>query len=245
VIYLHPFAEEMNRARRMAALQARKLTSVGFGVLLLDLYGCGDSAGDFGDARWETWLGDVAAGIAWLQRDMPRRLSLLGLRLGALLAMSVATGCREDLERVVLWQPVLSGTTMVTQLLRVRLAASMGETDAPQESSRDLRLRLERGESLEVAGYEMAPELVRGIEDQDMESIGSTTGLCVHWLELVREESTRLNPKSLCVIEGWREEGARVSEATVIGEPFWTLQETTLAPRLLAATQRIFEEDSV
>ena len=53
VVYIPPFAEEMNRSRRMAALQARALAESGWGVLTIDPYGCGDSAGDFADARWD------------------------------------------------------------------------------------------------------------------------------------------------------------------------------------------------
>ena len=45
VLYLHPLAEEMNRSRRMAALQARALAAAGCEVLQPDLLGCGDSAG--------------------------------------------------------------------------------------------------------------------------------------------------------------------------------------------------------
>ena len=50
ILYIHPFAEEMNKSRRMAALQARALAKAGYAVLQLDLLGCGDSSGDFGDA---------------------------------------------------------------------------------------------------------------------------------------------------------------------------------------------------
>ena len=39
LLYLHPFAEEMNKARRMAALQARRLAAEGWGVLQLDFHG--------------------------------------------------------------------------------------------------------------------------------------------------------------------------------------------------------------
>ena len=46
LVYVHPFAEEMNKARRMAALQARAMAAAGYAVLQIDLYGCGDSAGD-------------------------------------------------------------------------------------------------------------------------------------------------------------------------------------------------------
>ena len=37
VVYVHPFAEEMNKSRRMAALQSRALAEAGFAVLQLDL----------------------------------------------------------------------------------------------------------------------------------------------------------------------------------------------------------------
>ena len=39
VLYVHPFAEEMNRSRRMAALKARELASLGFAVLQPELQG--------------------------------------------------------------------------------------------------------------------------------------------------------------------------------------------------------------
>ncbi|HEY9550049.1 MAG TPA: hypothetical protein VIR45_11165, partial [Kiloniellaceae bacterium] len=64
LVYLPPFAEEMNRSRRMAALQARRLAALGVDDLLLDPFGTGDSAGDFGDARWEIWREDARTAIA-------------------------------------------------------------------------------------------------------------------------------------------------------------------------------------
>src|SRR6218665_17582 len=83
MLYLHPFAEEMNKTRRMAALQARALAQAGFEVLQLDLLGCGDSAGDFGDASWQGWLDDVHLACAWLQsQPRPAPLWLWGLRAG-------------------------------------------------------------------------------------------------------------------------------------------------------------------
>src|SRR5437763_1590993 len=84
---VHPFAEEMNRSRRMAALQARALSALGYGVLQIDLYGCGDSSGDFGDAHWDLWKQDLAAGAAWLRQRLDQPITLWGLRLGALLAI--------------------------------------------------------------------------------------------------------------------------------------------------------------
>ena len=44
ILYVHPFAEEMNKSRRMAALQAHGLAQAGYAVLQVDLRGCGESA---------------------------------------------------------------------------------------------------------------------------------------------------------------------------------------------------------
>ncbi|MDO9450700.1 MAG: hypothetical protein Q7J21_09460, partial [Rugosibacter sp.] len=52
VVYIHPFAEEMNFSRHMVALQSRALAAQGYAVLQIDLLGCGDSAGDFSEASW-------------------------------------------------------------------------------------------------------------------------------------------------------------------------------------------------
>ncbi|MCK7493610.1 MAG: alpha/beta hydrolase [Comamonadaceae bacterium] len=77
----------MNKSRRMAALQSRALAAAGFAVLRVDLLGCGDSAGDFGDATWPRWVDDVVAAARWLRRQHPDAadapLWLWGLRAGA------------------------------------------------------------------------------------------------------------------------------------------------------------------
>ena len=53
VVLLPPFAEEMNLSRRMLRLQASALAERGIAALVLDLFGTGDSAGDFGDSLWD------------------------------------------------------------------------------------------------------------------------------------------------------------------------------------------------
>jgi len=51
VVIAPPFAEEMNRSRRMMVLLAIALAERGFGCLAVDPFGTGDSDGDFADAR--------------------------------------------------------------------------------------------------------------------------------------------------------------------------------------------------
>lgn len=242
VIYLPPFAEEMNRSRRMAALQAQALARLGFGVLLLDLYGSGDSAGDFTDARWDIWRADTLAAADWLCERGTRRVSLWGLRLGAILAAELAQAEPSRFERAILWQPVHKGNAMLTQFLRLRIAAQMGGDPDTRETTRDLRALLAAGKAVEIAGYELSAELATAVDGLDLAALVPHPSIAVDWLEVVPEADRPLSPASRKVVDVWRERGARVSLSSAVGEPFWSLLETTVAPRLIDATCRALEE---
>lgn len=236
LIYVPPFAEEMNRARRMVALQARLLAEVGVDVLLLDPFGTGDSAGDFGDATWEIWREDVKAAMAWLSERIGGKVGLWGLRLGALLAADVAAADAGSIARLVLWQPVLSGERHLTQFLRLRLAASMG-MGLERDSIKGLRRRLSDGESLEVAGYELAPSLANAMASLGLQSLIEKQGtLRVDWLEVVSGDQPSLAAGSQQIVDALKQRGLPLAAEAVSGEPFWAIQEITLAPNLLRAT---------
>lgn len=240
LVYLPPFAEEMNRSRRMASLQARSLAAIGVDVLLLDPFGTGDSAGDFGDARWEIWREDAKAAIAWLGERCRGHVGLWGLRLGALLAAEVAGETDRRLSCLVLWQPVHSGERFLTQFLRLRVAAGMGKSG---EGARvkDLRARLQGGEALEVAGYELAPSLADAIASRSLAGMLEQLGdLRLDLLEIGGQEDPALAPATRQLLEtlGSRQRSLRVR--AVSGDPFWALQEITVAPALLEATENLF-----
>ena len=71
--HAHPFAEEMNKSRRMVALQASALADAGYAVLQLDLDGCGDDSSGFADASWEGWCSDVVRACRWMGSNSPDR----------------------------------------------------------------------------------------------------------------------------------------------------------------------------
>ena len=52
-----PFAEEMNKCRPMVTEVALGLAESGIASIVPDLYGTGDSGGDFSEGDWETWQG--------------------------------------------------------------------------------------------------------------------------------------------------------------------------------------------
>ena len=164
ILYLHPFAEEMNRARAVAARQARAFAAAGYAVLQIDLQGCGDSAGDFSDATWPGWHADALAAAELLQDRFDAPLCLWGLRSGALLAGEVARALPSGVA-LLLWQPVLSGRQHLQQFLRLSLAADMleGRADREKGSSTTLLAQLDSGRAVEIAGYTLAPALALGL----------------------------------------------------------------------------------
>jgi len=233
VVYVHPFAEEMNKARRMAALQARRLAARGVAVLQIDLHGCGDSSGDFGEARWESWKRDVEAAIGLLSARFPAPVTLWGLRLGAALAAEIV---HPRVDRLLLWQPVPNGSQFLSQFLRLRLASEMLASGAATTAMRELTQTLAAGRSLEIAGYDLHPDLARAIERVKLESIVPSAKR-VDWLEVVAEGMSP-RPAAGRVRDAWRARGIEANLGVATGEPFWTTVEIAECSELLELTDK-------
>jgi exosortase A-associated hydrolase 2 len=227
----------------MMALQARALAAEGIEVLLVDLYGTGESGGDFEQARWEIWYDDIETAANWLHKRGITRISVLGLRLGALLAMDFSRRWQGRLQRIVMWQPVLDGAAALTQFLRLRVAAGMMDSNRAKESTRELREKLRTGDAVEVAGYQLSPQLFRSIEELQLVSLGSPSSSTIHWLEVVSTKGSPLPLANQRVFEMWRKSGVPVSITSVVGEAFWATPEITVAPELIHATTSIFSSE--
>jgi len=237
ILHIPAFAEEMNKSRQMVALQASALAQQGYAVLVLDLLGSGDSRGDFGEATWQIWLENIADAIAWLQQQGIQSINLWGLRLGALLAMDFIHQNPGWVERLIAWQPVLNGDTFVTQFLRLRVAAAMMNSTMPQEKTSDLKRQLQSGETLEVAGYQLHPDLITPLQALKAESL-NVTGLknllIFDWVASVESEPSLASQKFFAT-QNMTQNKAEL--LTFTGDSFWASQEITTAPSLIEMTR--------
>jgi uncharacterized protein len=232
VLHLHAFAEEMNKSRRMVALQARALAEAGFNVLLIDLLGCGDSSGDFGDATWDDWLADARLGAGWLRDHAAGPLWLWGLRAGALLAVQAAHAIGAQTPcHLLLWQPPPNGKVLLQQFLRLKAARELlsGEGKGVTEA---LRRDLAAGTPVEIAGYALAPALAAGLEGAVPTPPPQAGRVC--WFEV--GAGGELSPAARLAGERWRTAGWSVEMQAVAGSAFWQTTEIEVAPALLEAT---------
>lgn len=228
ILIVPPFAEELNKSRHVLAQIAARLADAGHAVLLPDLFGTGDSEGDFGDATLAVWRADLDAAIARLAPA--DALDLIGLRCGSLLAADAAR--RHRVGSLVLLHPVAEGRQQLMQMLRLRLAGGLGGGDR-RESTGDLRRRLAGGESLEIAGYRLSGALAADLDSlrlADMPPVGADR---VDWIELAPEAGRPPLPASQRVIDAWAVAGAAVDAASVVCDPFWATQELSQCPALV------------
>lgn len=223
VLYLHPFGEEMHKSRRMAALQARAFAARGYAVLQIDLTGCGDSAGDFGDASWSAWRDDACLANAWLHAKTAQAITLWGLRAGALLAADLANVLHPS--ALLLWQPVTDGQLFLNQFLRIKLASEMLSDGQAKSGTKDLLARLESGQGVEVGGNMLSPAMACELGSLRLATM--TPSCPVHWLEVGSNATEQLSPAAQRVADAWRANGVGVQAQSVNGEPFWATQEIT------------------
>ena len=248
VLYVHPWAEEMNKSRRMAALASRALAEAGHAVLQVDLLGCGDSSGDFGEATWEAWVDDLRDALQWLQARHPEvPLWLWGLRVGALLAAEAAAKMTQPVH-LLLWQPVLQGRQALQQFLRLKAAAQLAEGGG-KGILEGLRAELTAGRAVEVAGYRVGPGLALGLDEAALTPPPIRSGPTeapprAVWLEVNTLPEPQPGPAAQAAMPTWLAAGWSLEQRALAGPAFWQTQEIEEAPALLEATLTAFTRGS-
>jgi len=236
VIHAPAFAEEMNKARHVTAAAARSLASAGFGVLTCDLFGCGDSPGEFADAGWDTWVNDLVAATRWVRARNDVPVWIWGLRAGALLATEVVR--RLDSVSLLLWQPVLSGVQHLTHFLR--LGTTAGAAAGERITTNQLFDRLRKGECVEIAGYELSPSVAEGLVAARF-GVPADYNEAVIWLQVGPDGQNNLSAASEAHVRDLRHAGVPVDVRVVHGPSFWQSVELEDCPDLINLSAAILK----
>jgi exosortase A-associated hydrolase 2 len=123
-----PFAEEEKSAHRTLVELCEDLRARGESTLYLTYRGTGDSGGDFSQSTLVAWREDILAACVEAARRSGSTPGLIGLRMGASLAVEIAEEAK--VEKLILLEPVLSGRSFLMQLgARKKLRAMMTEEE--------------------------------------------------------------------------------------------------------------------
>ncbi|MEO8052975.1 MAG: alpha/beta fold hydrolase [Acidobacteriota bacterium] len=158
VLMVPPFGWEDVSSYRPLRFVARTLAENGWPVLRFDLPGTGDSSGSALDSGLlDAWIQSVDDAAAELRAATGvKDVVVLGIRLGALLAVSAA-GRGANLQDLVLWGPAASGRAMLRELRAFgrleRIEFADGDDSPPQPIP-----------GLEIGGFLIAPETQAALE---------------------------------------------------------------------------------
>jgi len=245
VLYVHPWAEEMNKCRRMAAITSRALAADGWAVLQLDLLGCGDSSGDFADATWQAWINDVVEGAEWLRGRHPGApLWLWGMRAGALLA-AAALNRLPAAPNLLLWQPSTQGKVVLQQFLRLKAASDLA-AGGGKEAMAALRAEAAAGKPVNVAGYSVSTGLYQGLQAAALAPLPVSSASAsanaggaprLVWVEVATQPSAGPGPAAQAGLDAWTAVGWSCAWRGVQAPSFWQTVEIEDAPALVEATR--------
>ncbi len=173
-LFVPPFAEEMNRCRRLLSLIARGLAARGHFAALFDLPGTGDSPLPFADAHLPDWIAAVRSMIAHLGTARP--LTVVGLRFGACLAQ-LAVSDTDPAPEMFAIAPISNGPAALRPYLRMA-----GQT--------------EHGAAVTAGGYMFNPALVADLTALHL-SLGGMTELVFldgprPWLQIEPDDPSAL-----------------------------------------------------
>jgi pimeloyl-ACP methyl ester carboxylesterase len=161
VLLCNSWGAEYLNAHHSLRVLAQRLCAAGFDTLRFDYFGEGDSGGETTDADLDGWKQDIATAVAELKAmSTAPRVVVLGLRLGASLAAEVAPALAGDIDRLVLWDPIVNGANYLTELEPEAIQGRMGDRFfAPVQG---------HGATAEIRGRVVSSAFVEGLRAVDL-----------------------------------------------------------------------------
>jgi uncharacterized protein len=165
IVFCSPFAEEKIISHRIMVNLSRQITKMGVYCFRFDYMGHGDSDGKFEDSTIETRISDIIAAIELLKKKTGvKKICLLGLRLGATLAVMTHTYSNE-VDKLLLISPILKGKNYIEQCLRSNLSTQLFVYKKIVTDRKVLIDNLINGENVNIDGYMLTKTLFQQISD--------------------------------------------------------------------------------
>jgi len=160
VVICAPIGQEYIQSHRVIYQLAVLLSRAGFHVLRFDYFGCGDSEGNFDQGSLVQWTKDIHTAIDEIRnRSKLTRLSLIGLRIGATLALRAAVDS-PHVDSIIVWQPIFDGRLYLEELAEIQQDDYQG-TEFQKKQIRDPSVMETPNE---ILGFPMTSELKLELE---------------------------------------------------------------------------------
>ncbi len=162
VLMVPPFGWEDVCSYRPLRLLGVMFASNGIPAMRFDLPGTGDSSGDARDPDlFDAWIGSIGDAAEELRASKGvRKVAVLGVRIGAMLALAAANG-GANIQDLILWSPCASGLALVRELYAfsklARAEYSNGAPSPPPPLA-----------GLEAGGFLLTPDTQRALEALDL-----------------------------------------------------------------------------
>lgn len=174
VLLCPPFGQESVRVHLLYRLLADQLARDGRHVMRFDYHATGESAGADEEATLHGWRDDILIAHEELsRRTRARSTTWLGCRLGATLAVMASQQGQAAPEQLVLWEPVLDGTSYLAELGQAHAEHSFSpfiQEERPSTHVND-----------EVLGFGVSAEWCAQLRDITPERLNPTCGeICTY-----------------------------------------------------------------
>ena len=217
IVLCYPAGQEYIRSHRSYRQLAFQLSQMGFPVLRFDFYACGDSHGECAEGIIPEWSTNIGSAIAEIRRRCGlSNICLIGLRLGGTVSMMVGAG-RSDIQRMVLWDPVVSGVGYLEELTNLhqeRVRHSLGQVANGRISE----------SPAELLGFPITSLMLADLEKIEMSSIETKPASDI--LILSSSDETLYAQ----VTDHLKRLGARVEHQHLPGPKIWIEKNKTVVP---------------
>lgn len=233
VVICKPFGYEALSSHRTLRVFAEAAANLGIPALRFDYLGSADSADIDPQAdQISAWVEDVIAAAEELRRRTGvKRVCLLGVRLGALLATLAAARC-DFVDELILIAPVVSGRRYLREMRTTRLAALLAPEEPQTDSPGSSDSVTSADGSMEVSGHWVSGATLAALADVDPIAV---TGLGVSRALIIdRQELSTAQP----LAEAFVRQGAQTEYVALPGfvESMLTATQYAVLPQAMIAT---------
>ncbi len=240
VVFVPPFAEEMNKSRKMMSSMLKRIAARADGYIF-DFSGTGDSQGNFNDQTWQSWCADFNRFVKTvMEQNQYQSLQIISLRTGSLVLseasrLSEFDSFRPFIKAVHMWNPVLNSSQFFNQFLRIQLAAEMMKESDNKRTAKDLVIELQEKGELEVAGYMINSQLYQQLVAASAAFSGEMSGCAIRIYDLNARGA--VTPAIQNGVSKHFPEHGNAQLIGVQGDQFWSTQEISVSEALINATE--------